>query len=70
MSGGVGGTHQGASLSLVSIRGCWPLFVFVFRCSSSSGVVLVVVVARDMALPRHCWLFHCWLCAVVVGGRQ
>jgi len=67
MSGG--GTHQGASSSLVSIRGCWPSFVFIFGCSSSSGVALVVVVARDVALPHHRWLFRCWLCAVVVGGR-
>jgi len=37
--------------------------VFVFGCSSLSGVVLVVIVACDVALPRRCWL-----CAVVVGG--
>jgi len=43
--------------------------VFIFRCSSLSLVVLVVVVACDMALPCCCWLFHCWLCAVVVGGQ-
>jgi len=63
-----GGTHWGASSLLVSVCGCWPLFVFVFGCSLSSGVALVVVVARDVALPCHRWLFHCWLCAVVVGG--
>jgi len=64
-----GGTHWGALLLLVSICGCWPLFVFIFGCSSSSGVVLVVVVACNVALPHHRWLFRCWLCAVVVGGR-
>ena len=64
-----GGTHRGASLSLVSVRGCWPLFVFVFGCSSSSGVALVVVVAHDVALPHRRWLFRCRLCAVVVGDR-
>ena len=63
------GTHRGASLLLVSICGCWPSFVFVFRCSSLSGVALVVVVAHDMVLPRRHWLFHCWLCAMVVGGQ-
>jgi len=42
--------------------------VFVFRCSLLSGVALVVV-AHDVALPRHCWLFCCWLCATVVGGQ-
>jgi len=64
-----GGTHRGASSLLVSVRGCWPSFVFVFRCSSSSGVALVVVVARDVALPCRHWLFCCWLCAMVVGCR-
>jgi len=66
---GGGGTHRGASSLLVSIRGCWPLFVFIFRCSSLSGVALVVIVARDVALPCRRWLFHCWLCAVVVGSQ-
>jgi len=60
MSGG-GGTHQGASLLLVSVRGCWPSFVFIFGCSLLSGVALVVIVARDVALPHHHWLFRCWL---------
>jgi len=46
-----GGTHWGASSSLVSVRRCWPSFVFIFGCSLSSGVALVVVVARDVALP-------------------
>jgi len=63
-----GGTHQGALSLLVSVHGCWPSFVSIFRCSLSSGVALVVVVAREVALPCHHWLFHCWLCAVVVGG--
>jgi len=54
-----GGTHQSASLLLASIHGCWPSFVFVFGCSSSSGVALVVIVAHDVALPHHRWLFCC-----------
>ena len=43
-------------------------FVFILRCCLSSLVVLVVVVACDVALPHRCWLFCCWLSAVVVGG--
>ena len=31
--------------------------------------VLVVIVAHDVVLPCCRWLFHCWLCAMVVGGR-
>ena len=64
-------SHLSSSL-LVSICRCWPSFV-------SGGVICVhfwvffviwgCVVAHDVVLPHCCWLFHCWLCAMVVGSR-
>jgi len=41
--------------------------VFIFRHSSLSAVVLVVVMVSDMVLPCYC--HHCW-CVCRVGCGQ